>query len=142
MSVDKNELSIRMAKTFKAMGSLIGHSIDERKLDVHMEHLIVLEILYQEENMILQEISDRLKRDKSTVLRIIDFLERKQYVVRIPDQEDRRKKNIVLTKKGADIYEKGLAIETEVSLSVLKGLDEERLEIFSEIINVMQSNIK
>lgn len=141
MSLDKAELGIRMAKTFKRMGSYIGNSIREREIDIHMEQLIILEILYNEGSMIQQELADRLKKDKSTILRAVDALEKKQYVVRVPDVKDRRKNNLVLTKTGADIYLKGLEVETDVIKSAIKGLSDDQLQVFSDFIDVMSRNI-
>ena len=90
MNTDIRTLGIQMAKTFKSIGNMVSSMLREKEIDIHLEQLFVLETLYHGDSMIQQELADKLRKDKSTILRLIDSLERKQYVVRVPDEEDRR----------------------------------------------------
>ena len=140
--MDQLTLGSKMAKVFKTLGGKLSSSMNSEKLDISLEQYVVLEALHNQKSMILQEMSDYLKKDKSTLLRVIDALESKKFVVRIPDSEDRRKKNLVLTKKGTDIYLKGLEIETGVCVRIMDGLSDQQLEEFSEIVDILQHNLK
>lgn len=53
-----------------------------------------------EEGKRLTTISDRLLLSKSTITRVIDELEDRGWVERVPDPEDRRAQRVVLTAEG------------------------------------------
>lgn len=59
-----------------------------------------------ERNMIQQDIAQLMNKTKSAVLRIIDILEKKTFLRRVPMVNDRRKNVIQLTEKGWKIIEK------------------------------------
>lgn len=63
--------------------------------------LYVLMVLDQyKENSTLQLISDKKLYPKQTVNAVLNSLEKDSYVVRVPNRDDKRKKNIVLTNEG------------------------------------------
>ncbi len=64
-----------------------------------------------------QELAGTTCKDKTSVTRLIDGLEKRNLVVRTPDKVDRRQKLIYLTKKGKEFQQKLLYI-------VKKTLDE------------------
>jgi len=92
------------------------------------EQWIILSVLWEKEGINQQELSNLSDRDKTSITRLIDSLEKKNIVVRVPDRSDRRNKLIYLTKKGRDL-EQGLG---QVALSVmekaLSGLTDEHIE--------------
>jgi DNA-binding MarR family transcriptional regulator len=92
------------------------------------EQWIILSVLWEKEGINQQELSNLSDRDKTSITRLIDALEKNNIVVRVPDKSDRRNKLIYLTKKGRDL-EQGLG---QVALSVmekaLSGLTDEHIE--------------
>lgn len=56
----------------------------------------------QDQGERLTTISDRLLLSKSTVTRVIDELEERQWVKRLADPEDRRAQRVILTEFGID----------------------------------------
>lgn len=138
---NKRELGLRMADTFKSLGNQVAMAIRNEQIGLGMEQLIVMETLYNAEMMIQQELADKLGKDKSNILRIIDALEKKKCVVRIPDETDRRKKNLMLTKKGADLFVKALEIEVNTISGFLNGLTESELNELSDMIGKIRNNM-
>jgi len=80
----------------------------------------------------LTTISDRLLLSKSTITRVIDELEERQWVQRLADPEDRRAQRVILTKSGIDKREEIKAIHkkalddvfTQFSTNEKKQLDD------------------
>lgn len=71
-----------------------------------------------------QRIGASLRIDRSTMVSIVDELERRELVNRVRDPQDRRRYAITLTDRGRDQVQRDLArIEAQVSDRFLAGLD-------------------
>jgi DNA-binding MarR family transcriptional regulator len=92
------------------------------------EQWIILTVLWEKEGINQQELSNLSDRDKTSITRLIDALEKNNIVVRVPDKSDRRNKLIYLTKKGKDL-EQGLGrVALNVMEKALSGLTDEHIE--------------
>ncbi len=92
------------------------------------EQWIILSVLWEKEGINQQELSNFSDRDKTSITRLIDSLEKKNIAVRVPDRSDRRNKMIYLTKKGRDL-EQGLGqVAVNVMEKALLGLTDEHIE--------------
>lgn len=56
-------------------------------------------------DVIQKNMVDRMRKDKSTILRLIDSLERKKMVRRVVDANDRRKNYPLITKQEEKVIE-------------------------------------
>ena len=104
------------------------------------EQYVILKLLEMNAGFIQQDLVERLQTDKSIIVRQINCLLENNYVVTIPNQEDKRKKNFALTTLGASIL--GLMKESasEVTDKLLSGVPEKELEIFQKVLVIIQNN--
>ena len=88
----------------------------------------VLNYLLAEGASIQQEIGAAIGIDPSTMVGLIDELERAGFAKRRPHPTDRRAREVVITPKGRRTVERGQAMAREVEDAVLQGLasDERR----------------
>jgi DNA-binding MarR family transcriptional regulator len=79
----------------------------EERLHQQGESLTGMQIgvlrMFQYETLTLTEVSQRMGLDPSSIMRIIDALEKKGFVLRETDPNDRRRNPIRITKRGADL---------------------------------------
>jgi len=94
-----------------AIGYLIGHAAMRLKiglrrlfvasgLNVTPEQWVVLFRLHEKEGLTQSELGERTVKDKTTITRILDRLEKKDMASRRRDARDRRAQRIFLTEKG------------------------------------------
>jgi len=74
--------------------------------DVSVTQCYAVETLVKKGALRLQVLAEEMFLDKSTASRVIDALERKGYVSRVEDDEDRRAVRIQATEAGRELYEK------------------------------------
>jgi len=74
--------------------------------DVSVTQCYAVETLVKRGSLRLQVLAEEMFLDKSTASRVIDTLERKGYVSRVEDGEDRRAIRIQVTDAGRELYEK------------------------------------
>ena len=61
---------------------------------------MIMLLLWKENGQFQQQLADGSYKDKTTLTRQIDGLEKRNLIVRVPDKIDRRQKRGYLTNKG------------------------------------------
>jgi DNA-binding MarR family transcriptional regulator len=82
----------------------------------------VLNFLRAREGTIQQEIGSAMGIDPSTMVALIDELERGGLAKRRPHPKDRRAREVVITAKGRRTLERGRGLAAQVEDDVLRGL--------------------
>ncbi|MEI6089331.1 MAG: MarR family transcriptional regulator [bacterium] len=109
------------------------------KLTIH--HLgLLMAISKNEHDVIQQDMAIKMGKDKSAILRLIDTLEEKKLVSRVPDLEDRRKNKLVITEKGNEVIKEFLIIDREVFGDLCSGLTKDELKAFFKVIEKIKDN--
>lgn len=88
-----------------------------------------------------KELSDYMDIKESSMVRLIDRMEKEELVERRKDLEDRRITKIILTDKGKFLKEELMPRGQAFQDDVLKGISKENLEIFKEVLQRMIDNI-
>ena len=83
----------------------LRHAFQEKGFDFTAEQWGVLISLYGSEGIHQSKLGDRVGKDRHNITRILNLMEKKGYIRRIPDKHDRRRYNILLTKKSREIEE-------------------------------------
>lgn len=115
---------------------------DERKFDVTVEQFGILAMLWYEEGVKQQDIADKLKRNKATITRIIENMMKRNLIVQIPDQLDKRNKLIYLTQKGKTLQKEMVESSGMIYYQALKNIDAKEIESVLVILNKMVINLK
>ncbi len=124
--------------------SRINHIFAVTGIDISMDQFLVLIYLWQKDGRKQQELAELTFKDKASISRIIDLLEKKLLLRRIADPADRRNKRVFLSNKGKEFQEKcvvggmksktlaeknipaqELAITTKTLLQMIKNLEED-----------------
>lgn len=103
---------------------------------------IVFALGRNEHGFIQQEMADLLGKDKSSMLRMIDLLEKKGVVRRTPDADDRRKNHLSLTPFGMDVFENYWRTETSLKAEVFSGLTQAEVDNFYKVILHIQKKLE
>lgn len=90
--------------------------------------------------MTQQDLANHLIKDKSVVLRQINSLIEKRYVVRLPDKHDKRKKNLILTQKGVETLSVMKEIGKKVSDELFYGVNDKDIEGFKKVFDKIEEN--
>lgn len=139
MSLSK-PLVYLLGQTMRVFKHKLKSKFKENKIDLSLEHYVILLQLNHNENATQQDLANRFQADKSLVLRQIGALIEKRYVVRLPDKDDKRKKNLILTQKGHEILMKAKEIARFLSDELLEGLNDKEIDIFLKVLQTIQEN--
>ena len=90
----------------------------------------VLRCLWQEEGLSQSEIAGKVQKDKASVTRILDIMEKNRLIIRCDDPSDRRSYRIFLTAEGKSLESKLKPLAQAANQQIFQSLDEgERQEL-------------
>ena len=122
------------------LGYMLSRSRRVFKHQMAAEQFVILKLLNSNAEFIQQDLADLLQKDKSIIVRHINCLLDHQFVVRLTNKEDKRKKNLTLTNKGIEILNRMNELAVEVSNKLLSGVTESEIEIFKHVLTKIQEN--
>lgn len=106
----------------------------EASIKLTVEEFILLTMIRAKTDQILQNIAIATGKNKSVVMRMIDSLEKKGLVKRTVNPEDRRENLLSITDMGEQVVAEYHKIEKKLSCELLKGIPDEKVEVFFEVI--------
>ena len=125
----ENSLGYMMGRAARSMGARLNHNFTKAGYDITCEQWGVLVNLWRNNGQSQQELAGTTCKGKTSVTRLIDGLEKRNFVVRTPDKVDRRQKLIYLTSKGKEFQQELLHI-------VEKTLNEAQQSIRAKDISI------
>ena len=107
------------------------------------EQFLVMDALWNNgARMSQQQIADTIIKDKNSVVKLIDGLEKKELVKRVANVDDRRQNLIELTPTGKEIEGDVKEIAIKAVGTIIKGIEEQQLHIFINVLTQMARNMK
>lgn len=111
-------------------------------LEITPEQWTVLIFLWERDGIAQQELCNATFKDKPSMTRLLDNMEKQHLVVRISDKEDRRTNLIHLTRTGRETQEKARCIANDTLKEALEGIDLKELTIGQEVLRKVFYNTK
>lgn len=128
-------------RTSKAFREKLNQNFIKAGYDVTSEQWRILRCLWQKDGQRQQDLADVVNKDKTCITRIIDSMEKRDLVVRIPDRLDRRQNLIYLTNKGKKLQEELIKIFDNTSVDAQRDIDPEHLAVFRKILEKIYHNL-
>lgn len=135
IAVYVNILNSRIKKRF-------FDDLQKNGIDVTPEQYLVLDILWDNQPLSQQKIADMIQKDKNSVTKIIDSLEKKNLVSRMVDKKDRRINIIELTKEGRDLEKIATEVAIKFMNDTIQDIDERDLDSFVKVMRQMKNNLE
>jgi DNA-binding MarR family transcriptional regulator len=139
----KGELySFVTGKASTAIARRLQKKFNSAGLNITIEQWSVLYQLWKQEGISQQELCNATFRDKPSITRLVDNLEKLNLVKRVASENDRRKNLIYLTKQSQKLQEETMRIADETLNESLKNVPPERIEVCKEVLQIVYDNLK
>lgn len=102
---------------------------------------IALFYIGKSDGIFQKELSDLMNVKESSMVRLIDRMEKEDLVIRKKQANDRRVTSIFLTPKGKELREKVLPLGQEFQDDATKEISSEELDNFKKVLEKMIKNI-
>lgn len=120
----------RLMKNFKQAG-----------IEVTIEQWSVLYHLWKEDGRSQQQLCDATFRDKPSITRLVDNLEKSKLVKRVPSKEDRRINLIFLTKEAQSIQDKTMTVANKTLNESLSGVADKEIDMAKKVLQMVYDNL-
>ena len=135
------EIAVELNLTGCKLKQFLASRLRQQNVPLTPEQFMLIDLLWNNGEMSQQQLADQLHKDKNSVTKLIDAIERKGFVVRRQNKLDRRSNTLVLTEKANQLKpgakRKGISILEEM----LEGISEEELRVFLTILHKLNSNM-
>ncbi len=117
-----------VGRTSRAIIKRLTKKFAEAGFDISYEQWSILIHLYRKDGQTQQELSNIAVKDKAAITRLLNVLEKKNIVLRIPDRTDKRSKLVYLTNQAKEFQEDLMALVEEMLREADKGISFEEME--------------
>ena len=121
----------RLQKKFNASG-----------LNLTIEQWSVLYHLWKEDGKSQQELCNATLRDKPSITRLVDNLEKLGLVKRVASESDRRINKVYLTKQAQKLQDETMLLAEETLNEALDGVPAEQVNLCKEVLQKVYDNLK
>lgn len=135
------EVAVELNLTACKLKQYISSMLKKRGVPLTPEQFILIDLLWNQGAMSQQQLADQMQKDKNSVTKLVDAIERKGFVVRQQSAVDRRSNIIFLTEK-AELL-KNVAKEKGIYIldRMLDGISEKELRGFLHTLNKLNKNM-
>ena len=127
---------------YQQLRSLTYKEFSSHGLELTPEQWIVLVQLWQKDGQSQSALSESTLRDRPTMSRILDTMEKGGLVTRQVDEADARARLVKLTRLGKALQPKLVPIARELVARLEKGIAEQDLEITHRTLSRMFDNLR
>ena len=138
---EREVFSILTGKISTTINRALLRAFAQEDLHITTEQWTVLACLWKQDKITQRELCDLTSKDKPSMTRLIDNLERNKIVVRVSHPTDRRVNLIHLTQYGASLQKKVSAVVQSVVDKSLIGVSEDEVTIARTLLNKIISNL-
>ena len=111
-------------------------------LEITIEQWSILYHLWKEDGLSQQELCTRTFRDKASITRLIDNIEKLGLVERIASKDDRRVNLVYLTDAAKPLQEATYHLANQTMNEALQGISKEEIEIVKSVFQRVYENSK
>ena len=129
-----------MAST--AVARRLQKNFKQANIDITIEQWSVLYHLWKEDGISQQELCLRTFRDKPSITRLVDNLEKLKMVKRVASKQDRRINLIYLTEAAAELQNTTMDMANQTLSEALAGVDEADIELCKSVLVRVYENLK
>ncbi len=119
----------------------ISNIFQKHGFNITPEQFLVMDALWNDGTMSQQQIAQTIMKDKNSVVKLLDGLEKKNLVTRVPDKVDRRQNLIEVTPYALEVQEKIKEVAIIAVDHVIKDIPQEDMHIFIKVLGKMAENM-
>ncbi len=134
--------AILNGKVSAAINRKLSRNFRKIGLEITPEQWTVLIFLWKKDGVTQQELCNATFKDKPSMTRLIDNMERQHLVFRLSDKKDRRINLIHLTQEGKRLEEQAHIVTQQTLQEALQGITAEELTIGQDVLRKIFFNTK
>jgi DNA-binding MarR family transcriptional regulator len=129
-------------KASTAIARRLQKNFKQNGLDITIEQWSVLYHLWKQDGVNQQELCNATFRDKPSITRLVDNLEKLKLVKRVASKEDRRRNLIYLTDTARKLQDQSMDLANQTLNEALEGVAPDDIELCKQVLQKVYDNLK
>lgn len=135
------EVTVELHLTGCKLKQYIAAMLRLQDVPLTPEQFMLIDLLWNQGEMSQQELADQMQKDKNSITKLVDAIERKGFVVRQQNPNDRRSNTIILTDKAFTLRDDAKTKGISILNKMLEGIPENELHSFLETLEKLCANM-
>lgn len=135
------EIAVELNLTGCKLKQYIAAMLRLEDVPLTPEQFMLIDLLWNHGSMTQQQLADQMHKDKNSVTKLVDAIEKKGFVVREQNLKDRRANTLVLTEKALQLKDSAKRKGISILDNILEGISEEELRSFLSTLHKLNSNM-
>lgn len=132
---------MKLVRIGKMTRAIAVQRFSAKNFEITPEQLMVLSALIDHDGLYQRQIGMITLKDRPNITRIINILEKMNFVTRKPDVNKRKIYKIFVTDEGKNVVKKVMPTALELWKNIVDGVDEDELEITLKVMNKFKENL-
>lgn len=134
-------IAFAIQQAHERLRATLYREFHDHGLEITPEQWIVLVLLWEREGRTPSELSDATLRDRPTMTRILDTMERNGLITRQPTPEDKRGRVVRLTRDGRTLRAPLMARARRIVKRIERGIAETDLRVTRRTLKKIFENL-
>ena len=135
------EIAVELNLTGCKLKQYIAAMLRIKGVPLTPEQFMLIDLLWNQGSMTQQQLADQMQKDKNSVTKLVDAIEKKGFVVREQNLKDRRANTLVLTEKALQLKDSAKRKGISILDNILEGISEEELRSFLTTLHKLNNNM-
>ncbi len=127
--------------TDKLIKGSLGKALNNSGFTITPEQFSILVSLWSKNGQCQYELATCQGKDRASITRLVDGMEKENLVVRIPSEKDRRIKLVYLTNKAKNLQDEILDVVRDATDKAEQGISEQEIDTTKKVLKKMISNL-
>lgn len=137
----KSRIGMKLVRIGKMTRAIAVQRFSAKNFEITPEQLMVLSALIDHDGLYQRQIGMITLKDRPNITRIINILEKMNFVTRKPDVNKRKIYKIFVTDEGKNVVKKVMPTALELWENIVDGVDEDELKITLKVMNKFRENL-
>lgn len=129
-------------KAIKSYRKMAQNNIREIETNITIDQVLLLVLLKNRPELTQVEMAEILFKDYASITRMIELMVKNEYLTRSENQDDRRRKELVISSTGEKIIKKTLPIIERNRKTALMGLTNDEINQLDCLLKKIINNCK
>lgn len=131
-----------IGKTMKHIDLYINARLSEKGVNLSRQQVVLMKILNEDGPLPQNNLAFLTDRDKTSLTRLVNGMEKKNLVARTTSPEDKRVNLVHITKKGEKVLNETAPALLAIASEMESGISAEEVETVIRVMGKIQENIK
>jgi MarR family transcriptional regulator, organic hydroperoxide resistance regulator len=131
-----------IVKAGRLIENKLKYDFEKAGINITPQQWSVLTYLWNEDGISQQKIADAFSKDKTSITRLLNNMEKHNLILRKQDDIDKRNNKIFLTELSESLRKDSIKIAEKTLIEILNGVDHQSLKLSKKVLKQINKNLE